>query len=97
MPSGDWVSRFWTHWNETPERDQEVMQLPESDNAYALCNTRLIERGVAGGRFHLIALWDGKGGDGPGGTADMVAKARAQVDEPEIITPKDLIAEEADG
>jgi hypothetical protein len=23
----------------------------------------------------LIVLWDGKGGDGPGGTADMVALA----------------------
>jgi hypothetical protein len=24
----------------------------------------------------LIALWDGAGGDGPGGTADMVARAK---------------------
>lgn len=26
----------------------------------------------------LIALWDGSGGDGPGGTADLVAQARAR-------------------
>jgi hypothetical protein len=25
----------------------------------------------------LIVLWDGKGGDGPGGTADIVALAQA--------------------
>jgi hypothetical protein len=26
----------------------------------------------------LLALWNGKAGDGPGGTADMVGLARAQ-------------------
>ena len=29
------------------------------------------------GSVTLLALWDGEGGDGPGGTADMVARARA--------------------
>ena len=29
------------------------------------------------GRTGLLALWNGEGGDGPGGTADMVARARA--------------------
>ena len=30
-----------------------------------------------GGGTSLLALWNGEGGDGPGGTADMVARARA--------------------
>jgi hypothetical protein len=28
------------------------------------------------GHVTIIALWDGKAGDGPGGTADMVARAK---------------------
>jgi hypothetical protein len=30
-----------------------------------------------GGEVQLIALWDGGGGDGPGGTADLVKRAEA--------------------
>lgn len=90
LESGNWETRFWTLWQTTPETEREVMNLPQNNDAYALCNSRLIELAVGRGRFHLIALWDGKGGDGPGGTADMVTKARAQSDEPSIISPHEL-------
>lgn len=44
---------------------------------FARFNLWLVEMaGRLGERTHLIALWDGKGGDGPGGTRDMVRRVR---------------------
>jgi hypothetical protein len=62
---------------------------PVGISAYAICNTRLLEMARRHGRVHLVALWDGRGGDGPGGTGDLVAKARME-DEPDIFSPRDL-------
>jgi hypothetical protein len=89
LPDSDWTERFWALWNATPEDRREVMGLPQTDEAYGLCNARLLELARAFGRVHLIALWDGKSGDGPGGTADLVAKARG-ADEPDIFSPQEL-------
>jgi hypothetical protein len=38
----------------------------------------------------LIALWDGKGGDGPGGTGDLVDKVKAMGARHRIIDTKAL-------
>ena len=57
----------------------------------ATCNTRLLELARREGPVHLIALWDGEGGDGPGGTADMVNQAAGSGDRPHIIAPQDLL------
>jgi tetratricopeptide (TPR) repeat protein len=38
----------------------------------------------------LIALWDGEGGDGPGGTGDLVDKVRALGSQPVVINTKEL-------
>jgi hypothetical protein len=38
----------------------------------------------------LIALWDGSGGDGPGGTADLVAQATARGHKVVILDAKRL-------
>jgi hypothetical protein len=77
-------------WDETPAERQIVLGLPANDDAFAACNTRMLELARRQGSVHLIALWDGKGGDGPGGTADMVSQAAAGGDHPEIIAPQDL-------
>ena len=90
VKSGRWTARFRKLWRETSKEDRIVLHLPQSNEAYDLCNTRLIELAKASGAFHLIALWDGKGGDGPGGAADLVAKARAATDHPDIAAPFDL-------
>jgi hypothetical protein len=90
VPESDWVERFRRLWLNTPEADREAMGLPQNDEAYALCNTRILDRARALGRFHLIALWDGKGGDGPGGTADLVKQAKAQSDKADIVAPGEL-------
>jgi hypothetical protein len=90
LAGGGWVARFHALWDGSPPRDRVDMELPKSSEAYAKCNTRMIELARARGAYHLVALWDGKGGDGPGGTADLVAKARADGDNPHIIRPVDL-------
>ena len=61
VASGNWEERFWKLWQDTPENHREVLGLPQNNQAYAACNLRLIEAARARGRFHLIALWDGKG------------------------------------
>jgi hypothetical protein len=88
-PGSDWEQRFWALWNATPEARREGMNLPVSDDAYGACNTRLLEWARNCGNVHLIALWDGKGGDGPGGTADLVARVQA-TNMPDIFSPASL-------
>jgi hypothetical protein len=88
---GDWLRRFRHLWDETPVERRLVLNLPATDDAFAICNTRLLELARREGPIHLIALWDGKGGDGPGGTADMVKQAAASGDHPHIIAPQDLL------
>ncbi len=88
---GDWPRRFRQLWDETPAERRLVLGLPVTDDAFAACNARLLELARRAGSIHLIALWDGKGGDGPGGTADMVKQATDSGDQPEIIAPQDLL------
>jgi hypothetical protein len=89
--ASDWVDRFWRLWEGTPEPDRVDLRLPRSNEAYALCNAKIVGLAAERGPFHLIALWDGKGGDGPGGTADLVRKAQANGDKPHIVHPADLL------
>lgn len=90
LAGGGWVARFHALWDHTRPADRIDMNLPKSSAAYAACNTRMIELARARGIYHLVALWDGEGGDGPGGTVDLVEKAKAEGDNPHIIDPADL-------
>ncbi|MDW9433493.1 hypothetical protein GOA53_29385 [Sinorhizobium meliloti] len=92
VPGSDWERRFWHLWNTTPEEQRETMNLPPSDDAYGACNIRLLARAREYGAVHLIALWDGRHGDGPGGAADLVARAGA-ADEPDIFSPWSLMTD----
>jgi hypothetical protein len=86
-----WPQRFQKIWRETPPARRHVLGLPESADAYAICNERVLELARHYGAVQLIALWNGRGGDGPGGTADLVARAKRHSGrEPEIIDPKNL-------
>ncbi|HEY9674866.1 MAG TPA: SLATT domain-containing protein [Waterburya sp.] len=78
----DWVSRFYAiqnHPNVTihlqPDRLGDV---PEGDNAYERNNRWVLYSTLMYGidRVRLVVLWDGKGGDAPGGTGDMVQQVR---------------------
>ena len=58
------------------DRADSVTELPAQasrDDAYAAANDRLLD-----GVDVLIAVWDGKGAQGHGGTAEVVARARAR-------------------
>lgn len=89
VPDGDWPRRFWNIWTTTPAEFRHVLCLSREQHAYATCNTALLEMARCHGNVHLIALWDGKGGDGPGGTADLVAQFKAD-DRSDIFSPSEL-------
>ncbi|HEY9729199.1 MAG TPA: SLATT domain-containing protein [Chroococcales cyanobacterium] len=78
----DWVSRFYAiinHPNVTlhlqPDRLGEV---PDGENAFSRNNRWALYSTLMYGieRVRLVVLWDGKGGDAPGGTGDMVQQVR---------------------
>jgi tetratricopeptide (TPR) repeat protein len=50
---------------------------PKGTDAFERCNRWLLATALAYGadKLHFICLWDGAGGDGPGGTAHMAAEA----------------------
>jgi len=54
----------------------ELGLLPPNMNAFERCNLWLLSSALAHDKVHLICLWDGGGGDGPGGTAHMVDEVK---------------------
>jgi hypothetical protein len=71
VSSGDWERRFEQVWTGAAER--RVVAVPADANPYDVCNREMRELASARARRQrLLALWDGGGGDGPGGTADFV-------------------------
>jgi len=73
---GGWEERYWRLWEETSPQQRLIMPATRSgEDPYAQHNLWLAQ--LAKERApstSLIALWDGAGGDGPGGTADVVAR-----------------------
>jgi len=87
----DWPRRFQKLWDETPPSRRHDLSLPQSDEAYALCNDRILELAKEAGEPQMIALWDGSGGDDPGGTAHFLKRIKESSGlTPEIIDPKAL-------
>jgi tetratricopeptide (TPR) repeat protein len=82
LAGDDWVARFYkirTHPNVTFQLQfDRVGPLPEGDNPYERNNRWALYSALIYGidKVRLIALWDGKGGDGPGGTGHMVQEVR---------------------
>ena len=75
---GGWEARFHHLWSNTPSDRRHILTVPESADPYAACNDALLALAEKLGAPEVIALWDGQTGDGPGGTADLVTKARAR-------------------
>jgi tetratricopeptide (TPR) repeat protein len=73
----DWCLRYYTMQSRlrSPPRilSDELGPLPKGANAYERCNQWLLCTALAWGvdKVHFICLWNGGGGDGPGGTAHM--------------------------
>lgn len=70
-----------------PEPGMEDLADPHSPN-----NLRMISAALEGGAVDAIVLWDGGGGDGPGGTAHMVAQVEDSGGRVVVINPHDLDA-----
>lgn len=66
--------------DEPPREAPQVLgALADGDDAFVRANTWLLDTALAFGaeRLHCICLWDGGGGDGPGGTRHLVDAVRA--------------------
>ena len=78
----DWVTRFYNirnHPNVSIQlQSDKVGPLPQGDNPYERNNRWALYSALIYGidRIRFIALWDGKGGDGPGGTGHMMQEVR---------------------
>lgn len=82
--NADWLQRYQAITRQLATSPlaapSELGPLPSSMNAYERCNLWLLASGLAYGpeKLVFICLWDGGGGDGPGGTAHMVAEVQKQ-------------------
>lgn len=76
-----WVTRFHQIASDAHTTlrimPRELGPSPAAVNVFERCNRWQLATAVATGRLHLIALWDGQGGDGAGGTAHMIESAKA--------------------
>jgi len=65
---------------------------PSSVNMYERCNLWLLYTALAWGveRVHLLVLWDGGGGDGPGGTRHMVEEVKRRTGQVHLVDPRTL-------
>lgn len=80
LPAQDgeaWRARFDALMARLPEAPR-IMQIGDAagDNPYERCNRWMLDTalGWGGDKLRFICLWDGGGGDGPGGTASMCAE-----------------------
>ncbi|EHR73534.1 hypothetical protein BurJ1DRAFT_4748 [Burkholderiales bacterium JOSHI_001] len=79
---GDWVGRYQAVRQRltSPPRlmPDELGPLPTGADAFEQCNLWLLNTALAAGadRLNFICLWNGGGGDGPGGTAHMVNEVK---------------------
>lgn len=80
----DWLDRYHAITASLAEKPlaapAELGDLPPTMNAYERCNLWLLATALDYGvdKLSFICLWDGGGGDGPGGTAHMVAEVKKQ-------------------
>jgi hypothetical protein len=73
----DWVKRFDRLYHKLPvkvlaRQEEEELTVWEQSNLW------MLKKALSFGGQHmtLIALWDGKGGDGPGGTEHLVSQTK---------------------
>lgn len=83
-PPDRWRERFQSVRSQSKvsvrEMPNERGPLPEAEDPYEKCNLWMLRDALAFGseRLHFICLWNGSGGDGPGGTAHMKDQVHSQ-------------------
>ena len=94
--NGDCVERFHRLLESTDAEDIRIMPELEQEGkgVYLRFNRWMIDLATELGReLRLIALWDGREGDAPGGTADLVRQARNLGVDVTHIDTRDLLRE----
>jgi hypothetical protein len=92
VPNGGWEQMFRDNWEALAPSDREIVLATRNDSGYALCNLRMIELAKEIAKsFAIIALWDGKAGDGPGGTGEHVKSVRRIGGQADIIDAAILV------
>lgn len=95
----DWQKRFFKikdHANTTIDfLEDELGKLPAHVNPYERCNKWMLYTAISWGaeKVNFICLWDGKGGDGPGGTKHMLESVRQRSGRVTILDTETLFAE----
>ncbi len=73
VPGSDWADRFEALWRSHAGSERGVLAPTKSANIYEAANTAQLDLAKSlGAEVRLLAFWDGKGGDGPGGTESFV-------------------------
>ncbi len=73
LATGQWERRFRSLLSDTGDSRVVVLDASDSSNPFVACNQAMLDFAQARDpRPTLLALWDGRHGDGPGGTAEMV-------------------------
>jgi hypothetical protein len=85
-----WADRFWRLWQTTPQARRYDLGLSGSADAYADCNLKIVGLAQSEGNVHLIALWDGSAGDGPGGMNHLIDNVKQNAGQVDIIDTKQL-------
>ena len=89
----DWENRF----NRILGRSKACwpVEAPKDRNPFAANNARMIDATKTkanGGPIYLLLLWDGKGGDGEGGTSDLAHQLKSDAQHIVIIDPTELLS-----
>ncbi len=68
---------------------------PAGVNAYERCNLWTLYTALSHGlaKVHFVCLWNGKGGDGPGGTAHMYKEVERRTGQVHWLNPEQLFQE----
>lgn len=86
-----WIDTFRAMLQRTPSWDAaQIGVAADDEQLYARTNTWMLEVAAAqqgDDPAHVLALWDGKRGDGPGGSEDLVTQAERRGMVVEIVRP----------
>jgi hypothetical protein len=76
VPGTDWSERFRRLLDVAEVHLLEEAGGGADNDRFARANGWMVDRAtaLAGGRPHVILVWDGHSGDGPGGTEDLVRR-----------------------
>lgn len=93
IPNSTWETKFWDNWNSLGAAEREILLAAQDQKGYGLCNQRMTDLAQElAPAYEVIALWDGKPGDGPGGTGEHAENIRRLGGRVDIISPATLMA-----